>query len=672
MNAIQLLLLSVGLFSLGAVASLLLYGSSRHARIVSGISGMVASVVGLVSVIMAMASKSVETELAIPLPFGHFILQMDGLSTLLVGMISLLSFAASLYSIAYLEQYSNRSLGVLGFFTNLFIAMMLIVVTIGNAFYFLIFWEMMTAASYFLVIFENEKKEVIQAGYLYMLVAHAGGVLIMLSFFIFYVNSSSFDFSAFRQAQLSPTMRSLVFLLAFVGFGAKAGMVPLHIWMPGAYSAAPSHATSLMSSVMKKTAVYGILRVCVDLLGASVLWWGLVVLLFGAISAILGGLFALTERDVKRMLAYSSVENIGIILLGIGTGMVGLATSQPVVTLLGFLAALYHSLNHAFFKGLLFLGAGSLEYGVHTKNLNEMGGLVKRMPWTALTFLTGALAVSAIPPFNGFVSEWFTYQALFSASITQEFVVRIIAPLSAVVLALVGALAAMVFIKAYGGAFTGPARSEIASQAREVPGTMVASMVYLAIGCVALGLGAPVVAPYLTNIAAEIANITSMPVAKGLSVFPMDVNQAILSTPFVALLLLGLLIIPLVVILVYDGYKAGKRMVNDPWTCGYGYSPKMSVSASSFDQPMKATFSNLYVLRSIIQKPINAIATWSGRAREVISHSEPVLENVITRPIMRVVEYLGQQIQALQMGDIRMYCLYIILTLAVLLVLIIK
>jgi hydrogenase-4 component B len=460
--------------------------------------------------------------------------------------------------------------------------------------------------------------------------------------------------------------------MAFIGFGAKAGMVPLHIWMPSAYSAAPAHASALMASVMKKTAIYGILRVCVDLLGASVLWWGLLALFIGALSAILGVLFAMTERDIKRILAYSSVENVGIILLGIGTGMIGLATHQPTVGLLGFLAALYHALNHSFFKGLLFLGAGSIDYRLHTRNLNEMGGLARLMPWTGLMFLIGAMAVSAIPPFNGFVSEWFTYQAFFAASSGQNFGVRVLLPLTAALLALTGALAVMVAVKMYGGMFTGPARSEKASQASEVPGPMVSGMIFLALGCIALGVGAPVVAPYLSHVIATTLNVPILPVAIGTWIYPDGTAQAVLSIPFVALLLLGLLIIPMVLVALYGGNKAGGRVVNDPWACGYGYSSNMSISAGSFDQPIASTFSGIYLLRSMTQKPLDSIATLSRRTRDGIAYMEPMLENIIKQPIIKMVDYLGRQIQVLQMGDIRMYCLYIILTLAILLVVIFK
>ena len=672
MNAIQLLLLSVLMFGLGAVISLCFSGLKNVARVASGLIGAVASIVGVIAAVQALVIVPTPLNLMGQLPFGNFSMQMDGLSALMIGIISVVSLATSIYSISYLGHYSDRNLGMLGFFTNLFIAMMLLVVAVANAFYFLIFWEMMTLASYFLVIFESEKEESIKAGYLYMLVAHAGTALIMLSFFIFYSSTGSFDFAAFRQAPLSPILRDLVFLFSFIGFGAKAGVVPLHIWLPRAHPAAPSHISALLSGVMIKTAIYGILRVCVDFLGPSVLWWGIVILLFGAISAVLGVLYALAEHDIKRVLAYSSVENIGIILLGIGTGMIGLATHQPVVAVLGFLAALYHALNHSFFKSLLFLGAGAVDYRMRNRNLNDMGGLGKLMPWTALTFLIGGLAIAAIPPFNGFVSEWFTYQAFFTGSSGEEIVVRAVLPLCAMVLALTGTLAAMVAIKTYGGAFSGPARTKQASQASEVPGTMLTGMIFLAIGCIVLGIGAPLITPVIANVVTGTLKIPVVSVAQATWVYPISSAQALLSTPFVLILLLGLLVMPLIVVVVYRGYTAGGRVVKDPWACGYGYSSQMSVSSSNFDQPVAAAFGGIYWLRPAIQKPMNALAAWSRRARETFLQIEPGIENIVRLPTTRAVEYLGQQIQALQMGDIRMYCFYIILTLAILLIVIFK
>lgn len=668
MDAIQVLLLSVLLFGAGGLVSLLLNGFPRAARAISGLTGILASLVGLVAAIQAVIRNPTPWNLFSPLPFGQFTVQMDGLSTLMVGMICLLGLAVSLYSNSYLGQFTKSNTGMLGFFTNIFIAMMLLVVTVDNAFYFLVFWEMMTLASYFLVTFESGKKEVVQAGYLYMLIAHAGGTLIMLSFLIVFLTAGSFDFAAFRQAELSPLLRDLVFLLAFIGFGAKAGMVPLHFWMPPAYSAAPSTAAALMASVMKKTAIYGILRICVDLLGGSVLWWGLLVLLFGALSAILGVLFALAERDMKRILAYSSIENVGIILMGIGVGMIGAATRQPTVELIGFLAALYHALNHSFFKGLLFLGAGSVDYSVHTRNLNDMGGLGRLMPWTSLMFLVGGMSVAAIPPFNGFVSEWFTYQAFFTGSSGQDFIVRASLPLCAALLALVGTLSAMVTVKMYGSAFTGPARSEAAGKANEVPYSMLTGMAILGIGCVLLGLGAPFISPYLVSVVSSTFHIPSIIVANETWVYPGSIAQGVLSTPLMAVLLLGLLVVPWVLVAIYADRKAGIRKIDDPWACGYGYSSRMSVTARNFDQPVSVTFNVIYAFRSAFQKPMRTIGSWAKRARDVISNAEPVIENIIKGPITRSVNYAGQRIQSIQMGDIRMYCLYIVLTLTILLI----
>jgi hydrogenase-4 component B len=348
--------------------------------------------------------------------------------------------------------------------------------------------------------------------------------------------------------------------------------------------------------------------------------------------------------------------------------MVGLAVQLPALAVLGFLAALYHVLNHAFFKGLLFLGSGSVINRVGTSDLNRMGGLARRMPWTSLTFLIGAMSVSAIPPFNGFVSEWFTYQSFFAASQMPLLYMRVFAPLFAVLLALAGVFAVMVYIKAYGGAFTGPARSKTAAEAREATTGELVSMVYLALGCLALGIGAPLIAPWIANISASFARVPPLIVSNGWQVYPGKMTQAVVSPPLIAVLLLGLLTVPLLVVALYGGRRAGRRNNVEPWACGYGYSPKMSVTASSFDQPVKASFPPLYWVRTLFDKPFHTIKDLAYTVSGVILRAEPVVEAVVTRPTTRIVETAGQWIQALQMGDIRVYCLYIILTLAILLI----
>jgi hydrogenase-4 component B len=530
----------------------------------------------------------------------------------------------------------------------------------------------MTLTSYFLVIFEQEKKESVEAGYLYFLIAHIGTALIMLGFFVLYKSTGSFDFALFGNTTLPQATKDLVFLLAFFGFGAKAGIVPLHIWLPRAHPAAPSHASALLSGVMIKTAVYGIIRLCVMLLGASAWWWGFVVLLFGALSAVLGILYALSERDLKRVLAYSSVENIGIILMGIGAGMVGIAIGLPLLAAIGFLAALYHTINHAVFKGLLFMGAGAVIYRTHTHNMNEMGGLARLMPWTGVIFLTGAMAISAIPPLNGFVSEWFLYQALFLGSRGDPGMLRIFGPIFAMLLGFVGAMVAMCFVKAYGTVFSGPPRSRHASGATEVPVSMLLGMGILALGAVVLGLGAPLVTPVVGTIAAGIASLAPMTVASGTQVFAAQASQAVLSTPFIFILLIGLLTVPVVAVVALGGARAGRKSAAEPWACGYDYSPQMSVSAGNFAQPMLLAYQPLYRLRAMAQIPLHKIAALASKLQSGLPAAEPVLERGLSRPLISGAQYVGRRIQAMHMGDVRAYCLYIFAALAILLIVIFR
>lgn len=672
MDAIQLLLLSVLVFTVTGFLSLLLRSSHNAARIFSGLGGGAASVLGLASALAAFTYDSSLLELTGLSAFGSFVLHVDGFSAFMVGAISLLSLAASIYSIGYVHEYHGRGSGELGFFNNLFIAAMLMVVTVANAFYFLIFWELMTLASYFLVIFEQEKKESVSAGYLYFLIAHIGTALIMLSFFILYQGTGSFDFASFRNSALPVGTKSLIFLLAFFGFGAKAGIVPLHIWLPRAHPAAPSHVSALLSGVMIKTAIYGLIRLCADILGSPLWWWGFAVLCFGGLSALLGIVYALDEHDLKRLLAYSSVENVGIILMGVGVGMMGMSLQIPVLAVVGFLAALYHLLNHAMFKGLLFMGAGAVVYAAHTRNMNQMGGLARAMPWTSVFFLVGAVAISAIPPLNGFVSEWFVFQSLFIASKSNLAVLHIFAPLFAVLLGLVGAMAAMTFVKAYGTSFTGLPRSVHAREAVEVPGSMLAGMSVLAIAAILLGLGAPWVTPFIGGLAAQVANVPAEMLANGIQVFPGSPAQGVLSTPFIFLLLAVLLTFPLVSVFALGGHKAGRRVDSEPWACGYGYQPQMGISATNFAQPMRSAYRPLYGLRSLAQKPLNGITSLAKRFGALLPSVEPVLERGISWPIFAFVRTVGGWVQRLQMGDLRMYCLYIFVTLAVLLIVIFK
>ncbi|ACS85087.1 hydrogenase 4 subunit B [Musicola paradisiaca] len=666
MTTLEWLGLSLSFYLAGALLSLLLCRQETLAIRASGLCAFIGGCAGVAAALpVLLGGAAVTAVFSGPFDaFAHLTLRVDALAAFMVLVISLLVIVTALYSLAYLQEYRGRGAWAMGFFMNLFIASMVALVVVDNAFYFIVLFEVMSLSSYFLVI-SDQDEEAISAGLLYFLIAHAGSVLIMMAFFLLYRHSNSLDFADFRQASLSAPQASVVFLLAFFGFGAKAGMLPLHGWLPRAHPAAPSHASALMSGVMVKIGIFGIIKVGIDLLGATEAWWGVVVLAFGAVSSVLGVLYALAEHDIKRLLAYHTVENIGIILMGVGVGMIGIATHHPLLALLGLLGGLYHLLNHAVFKGLLFLGAGAVIYRVHTKDMEKMGGLARQMPRTALAFLTGCMAISALPPLNGFVSEWFTYQSLFTLSHDGGIGMKLAAPIAIVMLAITGALAAMCFVKVYGISFCGAPRSEKAAQAREVPWPMTVAMLLLALLCVLLGIGASLVSPIITGIAADLAHTSAVAVSQGSQVFPGDSRQTVLDTPLIFILLLALPLLPLAIYSLLRGPRLDFRQKGTPWACGYGYESAMSASAGSFTQPLRVMFAPLYKMRKTLD-PAPAMQRALERTTQAAARTEPVFDDHIVMPIVRGVQRLSRTAQWIQHGDFRVYCLYVVAALVIL------
>lgn len=375
-------------------------------------------------------------------------------------------------------------------------------------------------------------------------------------------------------------------------------MMPLHSWLPRAHPAAPSHASALMSGVMVKIGIFGILKVAMDLLAQTglPLWWGTLVMAIGAISALLGVLYALAEQDIKRLLAWSTVENVGIILLAVGVAMDGLSLHDPLLTVVGLLGALFHLLNHALFKGLLFLGAGAIISRLHTHDMEKMGALAKRMPWTAAACLIGCLAISAIPPLNGFISEWYTWQSLFSLSRVEAVALQLAGPIAMVMLAVTGGLAVMCFVKMYGITFCGAPRSTHAEEAQEVPNTMIVAMLLLAALCVLIALSASWLAPKIMHIAHAFTNTPPVTVASGIALVPGTFHTRV--TP--SLLLLLLLAMPLLPGLYWlwcRSRRAAFRRTGDAWACGYGWENAMAPSGNGVMQPLRVVFSALFRLR---------------------------------------------------------------------------
>lgn len=663
--SMTILLASIAVSVIGGFLAFFLGKSAGAAKVVACLFGMVSALFAAYAGIEGIFGAETVFAVATPFAFADFTLLLNPIAGLLLVIINILAFTAFLYGLSYFDEYRENGLGAMGLFMNLFVASMNVLVVTDNAFWFLVFFELMSLTSYFLVVIE-QKQQSIKGGFMYLVMAHVGFLMIMISYFIMSSQTGSFEFATYRVHDFGPIFGSLVFVLAFFGFGCKAGMVPFHSWLPQAHPAAPSNVSALMSGGMIKIGVFGIIKVGFDLLAGTecMLWWGLLVLVVGAVSSVLGVVYALGEHDIKKLLAYHSVENIGIILLGVGLAFIGVAMNQPALAGLALLAGVYHMLNHAMFKGLLFLGAGSVLYSTGTRNMEKMGGLVHAMPVTAMCFLIGSLAISAIPPLNGFVSEWFTYQAMFSAAFMGDVMIRTFAAFAAVALAITGALAVTCFVKAYGVTFLGAGRSEAATQAKEVPASMRASMVILAIVCIFLGLGAPFCAPALEGVAASALGGSAVVVANGADVFN-GVTESAISTPMLAIMLIAAVAVAFAIRAVFS--SGGSSVRRDPWACGYGAEADMPVIATTFASEVKWVMGPLYTVRDVLV----GTAPGFGKAFNSLVNGASVAETVgdkrLVDPVAAFVGRIAKLSQRIEAGDSRLYIVYIVIALVALL-----
>lgn len=657
----DMLLVSTVVSIVGAIVALCLSKAENTAKVVACLFGIVAACCSIIAGATGIFGAEQFICFATPFNFANFTLLINPLSGLLLVAINILALVAWIYGLAYFDEYKGMGLGAIGFFMNLFVASMNMVLTVDNAFWFLVFFELMSLTSYFLVIVE-QKPQSIKGGFLYFIMAHVGFFMIMLSYLIMAANTGSFEFATFRATQFSPAIASLCFILAFCGFGCKAGMFPFHSWLPQAHPAAPSNVSALMSGGMIKIGIFGIVKVGLDLLGSCEvqLWWGLVILVIGALSSVLGVAYALGEHDIKKLLAYHSVENIGIILLGIAIGYMGMALNQPVIAVLGIMAGLYHVLNHAMFKGLLFLGAGSVLYTTGSRNMEIMGGLARVMPATAMCFLIGSLAISAIPPLNGFVSEWFIYQSMFSVAITGDIVVRFFAAFAAVSLAITGALAVTCFVKAYGVTFLGAPRSEAAANAKEVPASMRIGMIILAVVCVCLGIGAPWVAPVMQNIAAATTGQAAIAVASGLDIANPAIGSVV-STPMLAILLIACVLVPVAARGLLS--KGGVASNRDPWACGYALDPEMPVVATTFAAEVKMFLKPIYAAREAVVSTAGSFQAMFGNVVSGAAKAETVGDKYVVAGTASFVNWISKQVQKIEGGNFRVYIIYIVVAL---------
>ena len=609
-----------------------------------------------------LAAPPAELVLPLGLPELPMHLRLDSLSAFFLLLLGSAVAGISVFAAGYFRAGEGTSPGLLCLQYHVFLASMTLVLLANDAYAFMVSWESMALASYFLVTTQHRIPEIRAAGFLYLLLAHVGAIAILLCFGVLQGGSWQFTFEAMRAAELPAARASLAFGLAVLGFGAKAGLVPLHVWLPEAHPAAPSPVSALMSGVMLKTAVYGVLRVSFDLLPAPLWWWGAVLLALGLFSALYGVVFAAVQTDMKRLLACSSIENLGIVFAGIGLALLFHAEGMGAPAALALAAALYHCLNHAMFKSLLFLATGSVLHATGERNLGRLGGLIRRMPWVAWLALIGTLAIAGLPPLNGFVSEWLLLQAfLLTPDVPQPFM-NMLVPLGASLLALTAALAAYVMVKFYGVIFLGPMRERALAEAHDCGRLERLGLLWLAVCCVLLGLLPVVVIGLLDEVGLQLLGATLAHAgSSAFGLVPVSADRAAYR-PIV--FLVGIALVLIVTVLVAKRLYRGRTRRAPPWDCGFAaQDARMQDTAEGFGQPIRHIFDAFFSMRRELPSPFDEHPVYRVTV-------EDRFWGLLYQPLARAVKRTAAEVGRLQTGRISVYLAYSFVTLIVLLVIV--
>jgi len=606
------------------------------------------------------AASTVTLPLGLPWLGAHF--RLDALAAFFLVVVNLGGAAASLYGLGY-GGHESAPHRVLPFFPA-FLAGMNLVVLADDAFTFLLSWEFMSLASWALVVAHHRERDNLRAGYVYLVMASFGTLALLLAFGLLAGPDGAYGFAAIRAAQHTPAATALVLALVLLGAGSKAGLVPLHVWLPLAHPAAPSHVSALMSGVMTKVAVYGFVRIVFDLLGAPTWWSGMVVLALGGLTAVLGVLYALMQHDLKRLLAYHTVENIGIIFIGLGLALAFQANGMGWAAALALTAALFHVLNHSLFKSLLFFGAGAVLTATGERDMERLGGLIHRMPFTSFAFLVGCVAISALPPLNGFVSEWLTFQAILQSPQLPQWGLRILVPAVGGLLALSAALAAACFVKAFGITFLGRPRSPAAQRAREVDRWSRSAMFGFAALCLALGLLPGLVMDALSPVMLALLG-DRMPVQAGvpwLSIVPIAESRSSYNG---ALVFIFIAVSATLAIAVIHRFASRSLRRAPAWDCGFpDGSPVTQYTAGSFAQPIRRVFGTLaFGAREEVEMPPPG-ALQPARLRVVLVDR---IWDVLYAPLAAAVGLAADRLNHLQFLTIRRYLSLVFLALVTLL-----
>jgi len=652
-----LVLLGIIMAASSGLPAFLLARTSISGQWVTTFLAVLGAALGLGGVVWFWATgESHPIVLQWSLPGAEFSVAMDGLSAMFLVPVFLISLLGSIYGLGYWKQTEHPDNGrKLRFFYGTLTAGMALLVIARNSIVFLFGWEIMALSAFFLVATEDHDKEVREAGWLYLVATHVATLCLFGLFALLHSVNGSFQLGPLNEQSLRPGVATSIFVLALVGFGFKAGIMPLHVWLPSAHAMAPSHVSAIMSGVLIKMGIYGLARIT-SFLPDPPREWGIVLLGLGVVSGVLGVAFAIGQHDLKRLLAYHSIENIGIIVMGLGLAMIGRSLDRADWIVLGMGGALLHVWNHALFKALLFLSAGSVIHATHTREIDRLGGLAKVMPWTSLCFLVGAVAICGLPPLNGFVSEFLIYLGLFGTLVNGEGTSFAGASFAVPALALIGALALACFVKAYAAVFLGTARSEHARHAHESPRSMLASMGVLVACCFLIGLAPLLIAPILQQAVSAWA-----PNLKEAS--PRLATLA----PLVWITVMGLL---LIVALLLGGAvlwtRLDRRVVEAgvTWGCGYvAPTPRMQYTSSSFAQMLVGMFG--WVLRPRTHQPKD-LPLFPPATSFHSDVPDTVLDEVVL-PTFRFTAWLFSWFRVLQQGNIQVYLLYIFLALITLL-----
>ncbi len=641
----------------GAFAAL----SASGRRIVYGGALVISAASLLVALFSLGAAPSVVTlPLGLPWTGAHF--RLDPLAAFFLVVVGLGGVGASLYALGY-GRHEHEPQRVLPFYPA-FLAGLNLVVVADDAFSFVFAWELMSLASWALVMSHHRESNNAQAGYVYIIMASFSGLALLLCFGLLAGASGGYAFDAMRVAHPTPGIAALALVLALTGAGSKAGVVPLHAWLPLAHPAAPSHVSALMSGVMTKVAVYGFVRITFDLLGAPAWWWGTMVLAVGGVTAVLGVLYALMEHDLKRLLAYHTVENIGIIFIGLGLALAFSANQLPVAAALGLTAALFHVFNHSIFKSLLFFGSGAVLTATGERDMDHLGGLIHRMPKTAFAFLVGCVAISALPPLNGFVSEWLTFQAILLHPDLPQWGLKLAIPADGALLALSAALAAACFVKAFGVTFLGRPRTRAAADAREVDSFSLCAMFGFAALCLLAGILPGVVIDLLAPVTQMLtgASTPTQLHVEWLSIVPVASARSSYNGLLVFLFIAVSASLTALVVRCFASHGLRRAPA---WDCGFpDPRPATQYTGASFAQPIRRVFGTV-VFRT--HETVTMPPPGDMAPARIEKHISDPIWDALYAPVAGAVWHLSLVLNHLQFLTIRRYLGFVFAALVILL-----